>query len=118
MAVAAVGEALLLPLAATVASDGDHQHQGIALLLLFVPLVQVISNWVMEIRRQRIRVTDECVVIMNVMLQDIKATARWRSSSTRPCATKVGDQTEIGERSMTLSAGVGSGCLSGGPGMY
>jgi len=53
---------------------GPSMVVGIALLVLFVPVVQMISNRMMEIRKQRVRVTDQRVEIVNAMLQGIKVT--------------------------------------------
>lgn len=53
---------------------GPSMAVGIALLLLFAPVVQKISNKMMEIRKQRVRVTDRRVEIVNAMLQGIKVT--------------------------------------------
>ena len=53
---------------------GPSMAVGIALLVLFVPVVQIISNRMMEIRKQRVRVTDQRVEIVNAMLQGIKVT--------------------------------------------
>ena len=51
---------------------GPSMDVGIALLVLFFPLVQMISNRMMEIRRQRVRVMDQQVEIVSAILQGIK----------------------------------------------
>lgn len=53
---------------------GPSMAVGIVLLLLFAPIVQMISNKMMEIRKQRVKVTDRRVEIVNAMLQGIKVT--------------------------------------------
>ena len=53
---------------------GPSMAVGIVLLLAFTPMVQVISNRMMEIRQQRIKVTDKRVEIVNAMLSGIKVT--------------------------------------------
>lgn len=53
---------------------GPSMAVGIALLLLFVPIVKRISNRMMEIRKQRVKVTDRRVEIVNAMLQSINVT--------------------------------------------
>ena len=53
---------------------GPSMAVGIVLLLLFAPFVQKISNRMMEIRKQRVKVTDRRVEIVNAMLQGIKVT--------------------------------------------
>ena len=53
---------------------GPSTAVGICLLLLFVPVVQVVSNKMMEIRKRRVKVTDLRVEIAHAMLQGIKVT--------------------------------------------
>eukprot|EP00804_Cyclotella_cryptica_P022040 CCRYP_000966-RB/>CCRYP_000966-RB protein AED:0.17 eAED:0.17 QI:2276/1/1/1/0.75/0.4/5/2441/1061 len=53
---------------------GPSMAVGIVLLLLFAPMVQRISNRMMEIRKERVKVTDRRVEIVNAMLQGIKVT--------------------------------------------
>jgi ABC-type multidrug transport system fused ATPase/permease subunit len=53
---------------------GPSMAAGIAILVLFVPAVQAISNRMMEIRRLRTKVTDARVEIVNAMLQGIRVT--------------------------------------------
>lgn len=53
---------------------GPSMAVGIVLLILFAPVVQNISNKMMEIRKQRVKVTDRRVEIVNAMLQGIKVT--------------------------------------------
>ena len=53
---------------------GPAMAVGIAILLLFAPFVQKISNRMMEIRKNRVKVTDRRVEIVNAMLQGIKVT--------------------------------------------
>lgn len=47
---------------------------GMACLVLFVPLVQVIASRMLTIRRQRVQLTDKRVEMVNAMLQGIKVT--------------------------------------------
>lgn len=53
---------------------GPSMAMGIVLLILFIPLVQISSNRIMHIRKQRVRVTDQRVEIVNAMLQGIMVT--------------------------------------------
>ena len=53
---------------------GPSMAVGICLLLLFVPVVQFVSNKMMEIRRRRVKYSDLRVEIVNAMLQGIKVT--------------------------------------------
>jgi ABC-type multidrug transport system fused ATPase/permease subunit len=53
---------------------GPSMAVGIASLILFAPIIQRITNKMMEIRRQRVKVTDKRVEIVNAMLQGIKVT--------------------------------------------
>lgn len=53
---------------------GPSMAVGICLLLLFVPVVQVVSNKMVEIRKRRVKMTDLRVEIVNAMLQGIKVT--------------------------------------------
>ncbi|KAL7437637.1 hypothetical protein ACHAXH_004865 [Discostella pseudostelligera] len=53
---------------------GPSMAMGIVLLILFIPLVKVSSNRIMSIRKQRVKVTDTRVEIVNAMLQGIMVT--------------------------------------------
>eukprot|EP00986_Skeletonema_menzelii_P000250 scaffold67_cov155-Skeletonema_menzelii.AAC.24 len=53
---------------------GPSMAVGIASLILFAPVIQRITNKMMEIRKQRVKVTDKRVEIVNAMLQGIKVT--------------------------------------------
>lgn len=53
---------------------GPSMAVGIVLLLLFAPIVQKISNKMMDIRKHRVKKTDHRVEIVNAMLQGIKVT--------------------------------------------
>ena len=57
-----------------IAIVGPSMAVGIVLLLAFAPIVQIIMNRMMEIRQQRIKVTDRRVEIVNAMLSGIKIT--------------------------------------------
>ncbi|KAL7538808.1 hypothetical protein ACHAXR_008799, partial [Thalassiosira sp. AJA248-18] len=65
---------MLLVAIALIVVVGPSMAVGIALLMLFVPVVQMISNRMMEIRKMRVNVTDQRVEIVNAMLQGIKVT--------------------------------------------
>lgn len=47
---------------------------GMAVLVLFVPLVKITATKMLSIRRKRVKVSDERVEIVNAMLQGIKVT--------------------------------------------
>lgn len=53
---------------------GPSMAVGIVILLFFAPIVQKISNKMMEIRKKRVKVTDRRVEIVNAMLMGIKVT--------------------------------------------
>ncbi len=53
---------------------GPSMAVGIASLILFAPVVQWITNKMMETRKQRVKVTDKRMEIVNAMLQGIKVT--------------------------------------------
>jgi len=65
---------MILVAIALVCVVGPSMAVGIASLILFAPVVQWITNKMMETRKQRVKVTDKRVEIVNAMLQGIKVT--------------------------------------------
>ena len=46
---------------------------GMAVLILFLPLVQFVMTRMLAIRRERVQMTDQRVNIVNAMLQGVRA---------------------------------------------
>lgn len=65
---------MILVAIALVCVVGPSMAVGIASLILFAPVVQWITNKMMETRKQRVKVTDMRVELVNAMLQGIKVT--------------------------------------------
>lgn len=65
---------MILVAIALVVVVGPSMAVGIGSLIFFAPVVQRITNKMMEIRKQRVKVTDKRVEIVNAMLQGIKVT--------------------------------------------
>ena len=65
---------MILVAIALVVVVGPSMAVGIVSLIIFAPVIQRITNKMMKIRRQRMRVTDKRVEIVNAMLQGIKVT--------------------------------------------
>jgi hypothetical protein len=59
---------------------------GMAVLILFVPIVQFIMSRMLVIRRQRVDMTDQRVNIVNSMLQGVRTSTGVRSVFLSPSA--------------------------------
>lgn len=89
---------ILLVTICLVAIMGPVTLVGIAVLVIFVPIVQKVTSSVMEIRQQRVKFTDERIELSNAMIQGVSCCerlfdmGRLRTQTSLPFFFLISDQ--------------------------